>query len=289
MSGRTPGQLSDPAGGDPWSGLRAYTPARIALGRAGTSLPTGPHLDFQLAHARARTAVHAVLDVDALLDRLAPLDLEMLVLASAAEGRAMYLQRPDLGRRLDDASRERLAGHEKPGQKADEKAGENADGAPEVVFVIGDGLSARAIEENAPPFLDVMLPALRDAGWRIGPLAVVIGARVAIGDEIGAAMGAAMVVVLIGERPGLSSPDSLGLYLTANPRPGLTDEARNCVSNVRAAGLSHEGAAHKLLFLMTEARRRGISGVKLKDEAEVLADGRPKAGNFLLGPDGGQT
>lgn len=266
-----PPETSLASDGDPWSGLRAYTPARIALGRAGTSLPTRPHLEFQLAHARARTAVHAALGVEALVDRLAPLGLETLVVASAAEGRAMYLQRPDLGRRLDDASRDLLAGREKREE------------GPEVVFVIGDGLSALAIEENAAPFLEVMVPVLRDAGWRIGPLSVVTGARVAIGDEIGAALGAAMVVMLIGERPGLSSPDSLGLYLTANPRPGLTDEARNCVSNVRAAGLSHEGAAHKLLFLMTEARRRGLSGVRLKDEAEVLADGRPKAGNFLLG------
>ncbi len=256
------------AGADPWAGLRAYTPARIALGRAGTSLPTAPHLEFELAHAEARTAVHAVLDVSALVAALAPLGLDTLELASAAESRADYLQRPDKGRRLDDASRALLAARE----------GE----APEVVFVIGDGLSARAIDENAAGFLAVMVPALEDAGWRIGPLAVVTRARVAVGDEIGAALGAAMVVMLIGERPGLSSPDSLGLYMTANPRPGLTDEARNCVSNVRAAGLSYKAAAHKLLFLMTEARRRGVSGVTLKDEAEALSDGRPARGNFLL-------
>jgi ethanolamine ammonia-lyase small subunit len=255
---------------DPWSGLRAFTPARIALGRAGTSLPTRPHLDFQLAHAQARTAVHAVLDVPDLLARLAPLDLGTLSLASAAEDRAMYLQRPDKGRRLDAASRARLA------------AWPVSEEAPEVVFVIGDGLSALAIAENAAPFLAVMVPVLRDAGWRIGPLSVVTQARVAVGDEIGAALGAKIVVVLIGERPGLSSPDSLGLYMTADPRPGLTDDARNCVSNIRAGGLSHAGAAHKLLFLMTEARRRGLSGVRLKDEAEALSDGRPPVGNFLL-------
>lgn len=261
--------MSDEPVKDPWAGLRAYTPARIALGRAGTSLPTRPHLDFQLAHARARTAVHAGLDVAGLAGRLGALGLETLALSSAAEGRAIYLQRPDLGRRLDDGSRALLAARPAP------------PAPPEVVFVIGDGLSARAIEENAAPFLAVMVPALRDAGWRIGPAAIVTQARVAVGDEIGAALRAGMVVVLIGERPGLSSPDSLGLYLTANPRPGLTDEARNCVSNVRAAGLSHAAAAHKLLFLMTEARRRGVSGVSLKDEAETLADAAPK-GNFLL-------
>ena len=263
MSGRTP-----PTGRDLWSGLRAHTPARIALGRAGTSLPTAAHLDFQRAHAEARTAVHAALDVPGLVARLEGLGLAPLVLASAAESRADYLQRPDKGRRLDEASRARLA----------EEAGAGWD----VVFVIGDGLSARAIEENAAGFLAVMVPALREAGWRIGPACVVTQARVAVGDEIGAALGAGLVVVLIGERPGLSSPDSLGLYMTAAPRPGLTDAARNCVSNVRAAGLSHAAAAHKLLFLMTEARRRGVSGVSLKDEAEALVEARPARGNFLL-------
>ncbi|TPE50239.1 ethanolamine ammonia-lyase subunit EutC [Amaricoccus solimangrovi] len=257
-------------GRDPWAALGALTPARIALGRAGASLPTRPRLDFQLAHARARTAVHASLDLAGLAARLEPLGLETLTLASAAESRAEYLQRPDRGRRLDDASRAILAGRERPAE------------APEVVFVIGDGLSALAITANAAPFLEVMVPALRAAGWRIGPLAIVTQARVAIGDEIGAALGASMVVVLIGERPGLSSPDSLGLYLTAHPRPGLTDEARNCVSNVRAEGLSHAAAAHKLLYLMTEARRRGLSGVALKEEAEALADEAPRRRNFLL-------
>lgn len=255
-------------GADPWAGLRALTPARIALGRAGTSLPTGPHLDFQLAHARARTAVHAALDTGALAARLAPLGLETLTLASAAGGRAVYLQRPDLGRRLDEDSRARLAA----------RSGAEA---PDVVFMIGDGLSARAIEENAEPFLAALLPALRAAHWRVGPAAIVSQARVAAGDEIGAALGAGIVVVLIGERPGLSSPDSLGLYMTANPRPGLTDEARNCVSNVRAAGLSHAAAAHRLFHLMSEARRRGLSGVRLKDEAEALATDAPRR-NFLL-------
>jgi ethanolamine ammonia-lyase small subunit len=269
-SERPPSARQPGTGQDPWSGLRAYTPARIALGRAGTSLPTRPHLDFQLAHARARTAVHAALDVAGLAGRLDPLGLETLVLASAAESRAMYLQRPDKGRRLDAPSSGLLAARARPEQ------------APEVAFVIGDGLSALAIEENAAPFLETIVPVLRDAGWRIGPLSIVTQARVAVGDEIGAALGAGIVVVLIGERPGLSSPDSLGLYLTASPRPGLTDEARNCVSNVRAEGLSHKAAAHKLLFLLTEARRRGLSGVRLKDEAEVLSDGRPPAGNFLL-------
>ena len=259
----TPGPVTP----SPWTRLRALTPARIALGRAGTSLPTAPHLEFQLAHARARKAVHLALDRAALADRLAPLGLTPLILHSAAPDRASYLQRPDLGRRLDTASRAALAGR---------------GGGCDVALVIGDGLSATAIDENAPPFLRLLLPALEQGGWQVGPLAIAAQARVAIGDEIGAALGARMVVVLIGERPGLSSPDSLGLYLTHAPRPGLTDEARNCISNVRAAGLGHAAAAHKLIFLMTEARRRGLSGVALKDEAEALADSTAPRRNFLL-------
>jgi ethanolamine ammonia-lyase small subunit len=145
------------------------------------------------------------------------------------------------------------------------------DGGYDVVFVIGDGLSSFAIEENAAPFLNVMLPPLRDQKYRVAPLVIVREARVAVGDEVGELLGASMVVVLIGERPGLSSPDSMGIYMTLKPRVGLTDEARNCISNVRREGLSYDLAAHKLLYLMTEARRRGLSGVQLKDEAETLS------------------
>lgn len=254
-----------PVTANPWGALRALTPARIALGRAGVSLPTAPHLDFQMAHARARKAVGLALETDTLQQGLADLGQQAMVLQSAAESRAAYLQRPDLGRRLGPASRQALTqvpkGHD-------------------LALVIADGLSATAIAQNALPFLQVLLPALQ--GWRIAPLTIVTQGRVAIGDEIGAALGAAMVVVLIGERPGLSSPDSLGLYLTHGPRPGLTDEARNCISNVRPAGLGYPEAAHKLVFLMTEARRRGLSGVDLKDESEVLA-GPSIRPNFLLG------
>lgn len=246
----------------PWTGLRALTPARIALGRAGISLPTAPHLAFQMAHAQARKAVQLELQAEALADGLGALGLQVMQLHSAAPDRPSYLQRPDLGRRLDAASRAVLP----------------AAGECELALVIGDGLSATAIHENALPFLRLLLPAL--AGWRIGPVSVVRQARVAIGDEIGAGLGAGNVVVLIGERPGLSSPDSMGLYLTHAPRPGLTDEARNCISNVRPQGLSHAEAAHKLVFLLTEARRRGLSGVALKDEAEALAT--PARRNFLL-------
>jgi len=255
---------------DPWTKLRQYTDARIALGRSGTSLPTKPHLEFQLAHARARDAVHHELDVPAFAETLRARGLETVLLHSAAESRSMYLQRPDKGRRLDAQSRASLEALPRPAEPYD------------AVFVIGDGLSALAIEENAASFLDAVLPTLKE-DWRIAPLCIVKEARVAVGDEVGEILGAKMVVVLIGERPGLSSPDSMGIYMTLNPRVGLTDESRNCISNIRSQGLSYEQAAYKLRYLMSEARKRGLSGVNLKDEAEAL----PKAGlasadNFLI-------
>lgn len=256
---------------NPWDKLRQYTPARIALGRAGTSLPTKPHLEFQLAHARARNAVHHELDVGRLEGTLVARGYEVRVLHSAAGDRPTYLQRPDKGRRLDDESRDAVAHMECPAEGYD------------VVFVIGDGLSSFAIEENAAPFLDVILPPLVEQKWQIAPLVIVREARVAVGDEVGELLGAGMVVVLIGERPGLSSPDSMGVYMTLKPRVGLTDEARNCISNVRREGMSYEVAAHKLLYLMTEARKRGHSGVQLKDEAETLSSAVTGSGeNFLI-------
>lgn len=241
---------------NPWTRLRRYTPARIALGRTGTSLPTKPHLEFQLAHARARNAVHHELDIAKLESELAGRSLDTRILHSAAESRPEYLQRPDKGRRLDEPSRQALI----------ELAGRNEE--YDAVFVIGDGLSSFAIEENAIPFLDTILPPLKELGWRIAPMIVVKEARVAVGDEVGELLNTAIVVVLIGERPGLSSPDSMGVYMTFNPKIGVTDEARNCISNVRRDGLSYELSAHKLLYLMTEARKRGLSGVGLKDEAD---------------------
>ena len=259
---------------NPWSKLRQYTPARIALGRAGTSLPTKPHLEFQLAHARARNAVHHELNIPALQEALQLLGHEVVVLHSAAGNRPVYLQRPDKGRRLDQQSRTELEGRPRQAEPFD------------VVFVIGDGLSALAIEENAAAFLGVMSPALSAGGWRVAPLVVVKEARVAVGDEVGEVLGAGIAVVLIGERPGLSSPDSMGIYMTLKPRIGLTDESRNCISNVRPEGLSYMHAAHKLLYLMTEARKRGHSGVLLKDEAEALPRAVLTSGeNFLIGTD----
>lgn len=223
--------------------LRAFTNARVALGRSGHSLPTAELLRFQLDHARARDAVHQALD---------PRSLPPHVLVrSAASDRATYLRRPDLGRRLSDDSAASLM----PG---------NYDAA----LVVADGLSALAVERHAPPLLDALLPKLE--GWRLPPLHVVLQGRVAIGDEIGQRLGASMVVLLIGERPGLTSPDSLGLYLTWAPRPGRTDAERNCISNVRPEGLDYALAAHKLHFLMQEARARRLSGVALKEDALLL-------------------
>jgi ethanolamine ammonia-lyase small subunit len=258
-------------GADPWNKLRRYTPARIALGHAGTSMPTKPHLEFQLAHARARDAVHHELDIPALQGALQSRGYETILLHSSAESRPHYLQRPDKGRRLDADSHATLEASPRPAEPYD------------VVFVIGDGLSALAIEENAAKFLDAIMPSLVKDGWRMAPLSIVKEARVAVGDEVGAALGAKMVVILIGERPGLSSPDSMGIYMTLNPRVGLTDESRNCISNIRPGGLGYDHAAHRLLYLMTEARRRGLSGVKLKDEAAALPKAGPEsADNFLI-------
>ncbi len=255
---------------NPWNRLRQYTPARIALGRAGTSMPTKPHLEFQLAHARARTAVHHELDIPALTEALRSRGYESIVVHSSAESRPVYLQRPDMGRRLNPESRARLEDLVHPAEGCD------------VAFVIGDGLSALAIEENAVAFIDRIHPEIARHGWRVAPLVIVKEARVAIGDEVGQVLGAQLVVVLIGERPGLSSPDSMGIYMTLKPRVGLTDEARNCISNVRPEGLSYDQAAHKLAFLMTEGRRRGISGVHLKDETDALPTGASGSFNNFL-------
>jgi ethanolamine ammonia-lyase small subunit len=220
--------------------LRQFTPARVALGRAGHSLPTRELLRFQLDHARARDAVYEPLNPSAL-------GLPHLLVRSTARDRGAYLRRPDLGRRLSPESRALLAR-----------------GDYDAALVIADGLSAPAVHHHAAGVLAALAPML--AEWKLAPLVVALQARVAIGDEIGAALGARMVAVLIGERPGLTSPDSLGIYLTWNPRPGRTDAERNCISNVREDGLSYDVAAHKLLFLMEESRRRKLSGVALKEE-----------------------
>jgi ethanolamine ammonia-lyase small subunit len=234
--------------------LRDFTPARVDLGRTGHSLPTWELLDFQLAHAQARDAVHLPLDVNSLVLELRQANIPCLALASQAHDRPTYLRRPDLGRRLNAASRDVLVPL---------KLGYDA------AFIIADGLSALAVHRHAAPLLELVLSRL---DWNIAPVMVVEQGRVAIGDEIGELLGVKLTVVLIGERPGLSSPDSLGIYLTWQPRPGRTDAERNCISNIRAAGLSYEIAAHKLLFLMNESRRLKLSGVQLKERAPLLLD-----------------
>jgi ethanolamine ammonia-lyase small subunit len=240
---------------NPWQALRQFTAARIALGRSGVSLPTSAQLEFQLAHARARDAVHLALDTQALSQALSNGGDTCITLSSAAETRDIYLQRPDLGRRLDAASRSTLQERQRGGERCYDLA-----------IVIADGLSALAIEQNAQPFLNALKQRLLPENWTLAPIAIVRQGRVAIGDEVGELLGAKVVVVLIGERPGLSSPDSMGLYLTWAPRLGLTDESRNCISNVRPAGLSYAEAAYKLHYLLTQAHQRQLSGVQLKDE-----------------------
>ena len=256
--------------GDPWHALRALTPARIALGRAGTSLPSSAQLDFQYAHAQARDAVHLPFDQAALVQARP----ESLSLHSAAGDRHVYLQRPDLGRRLDEASLHTLQTY----------ANEHATGF-DLALVIADGLSALAVHRHALPMLERIERIAADEGWSLAPICLVEQGRVAVADEVAQALGARMVVLLIGERPGLSSPDSLGLYFTYAPRVGLNDAARNCISNVRLQGLSYATAAHKLQYLMREAHKRQLSGVHLKDEAlvpEIDNDTPQRPGNFLL-------
>ena len=243
---------------NPWQELRRLTPARIALGRAGTSLPTTAQLDFQYAHAQARDAVHLPFDHAGLAAQLAERGRASLLLHSAAADRHSYLQRPDLGRKLNDESAQQLR----------EYAQANPGGV-DLAVVIADGLSALAVHRHSLPFLTRLEEQAAADNWSLSPVVLVEQGRVAVADEIGELLGAKMVVILIGERPGLSSPDSLGLYFTYAPKVGLTDAYRNCISNVRLEGLSYGMAAHRLLYLMREACRRQLSGVNLKDEAEV--------------------
>ena len=252
---------------NPWQQLRQFTRARIALGRAGHSQTTDTVLAFGLAHAQARDAVHLPLDRVAVESALGQAGFASVPVHSAAPDRAHYLRRPDLGRRLDDASRARLA-----------KA--HADPVPDVVFVIADGLSALAAQRHGVPLLCAVRERLPQ-DWAVAPVVIAEQSRVALGDEVGESMGARQVVMLIGERPGLSSPDSLGLYLTYAPRVGRTDAERNCISNVRSEGLSYAQAADRLVFLLRGAAALGCSGVALKDDsAHALpgdADGRGDA------------
>ena len=234
--------------------LRRFTMARVGLGRAGNSVSTRDQLDFQLAHARARDAVHQPFDPHAIKVE----GLEFLVVKSAARDRQEYLRRPDLGRTLDQPSKERV---------------EKIAGPFDVVFVVADGLSPLAVQTQAAQLLQTVTAKL--AGWTIAPIVVASQARVALSDEIGALTNSSLAVMLIGERPGLSSADSMGVYLTWAPGPGRTDADRNCISNIRPEGLSVGAASELLLLLMVEARGRRLSGVNLKPQSAALPSPTP--------------
>jgi len=255
---------------DPWHSLKQFTPARIALGRAGMSLPTRACLDFQLAHALARDAVNIPLDFTGLEQRLNVRGYQTLTLQTQAENQSVYLQRPDLGRLLS-ASAMACLQHSAP--------------IPvDAVVVVADGLSSTAIEHHAEPFLGLLLPELQQKGYRLPPLCLVKHGRVAIGDAIAEHYAASLCIVLIGERPGLSSPDSMGIYFTYQARSGIsTDADRNCISNIHNNGLSYQQALKKLLFLLNGAEKLQFSGVNLKDETtDAEPNDRLKQANFLL-------
>ena len=239
---------------DPWTELRRFTTARIALGRSGGSVPTRELLDFRLAHARACDAVLTFFDPLALAERLEVFSLPVVTLESAASDRAEYLQRPDRGRKL--------AFHSKSILK--EMAAQLP--ACDLVIIVSDGLSTLAANTQCEPVLAALLPLLRESGWTLGPLVVARHARVALQDEVGAILRARISLMLLGERPGLGSADSLGAYFTFGPAPGKSDAERNCVSNIRPGGLSPVAAARKLHWLLCESNRIGLSGIALKDD-----------------------
>lgn len=244
---------------DQWVALRRFTRARIALGRTGHAVPTGVMLDFQLAHAEARDAVHIPWDVAAFAGQLRELGEEALILDTPVTGRGEYLRRPDLGRVLTEESRTRLRCV--------------ADGEADVALIVTNGLSSTAVERHGIPLLQAIVSGYQTRGFRIAPIALVANGRVALLDDVGSALAARVAVIIVGERPGLSAADSLGIYLTFAPKPENTDAERNCISNIRPPdGLSYEAAVEKLLYLTGEALRRGISGVALKDETMGLLD-----------------
>jgi ethanolamine ammonia-lyase small subunit len=238
--------------------LRNYTPARVSLSSTGHSIATSEVLNFQLAHAQARDAVHAALHSASFAQRLrnelpSAGSLSILTLRTNAPDRTTYLRRPDLGRSLAPDSATQLRGV-----------------ACDLALVIADGLSALAVERSAIPLLRYLLPQLQEDGWTIGPIALVSQGRVAIGDEVGFLLGAKLSLVLIGERPGLSSPASLGAYITWQPHPERTDADRNCVSNICGDGLSPESAAAKIFRYVRNARAGQLTGIRLKDDAPTL-------------------
>jgi ethanolamine ammonia-lyase small subunit len=246
---------------DPWSNLKRFTDARIGLGRSGSAMPTREVLDFAMAHAMARDAVTTPLDWAPIEASARDLGLETLHVSSAARDRSEYLRRPDLGRQLSAASRSELVKHQGIG--------------PDLLIVACDGLSSKAITANFAPFLGAFLPFVRAKSWKLGPVLLADEARVALGDDAGEILAAKAVLMLLGERPGLSSPDSLGAYLTYQPRVGLKDADRNCISNIRVRGLSYQDAAFKLAWLIDQAFKRQMTGVGLKDESNAQIESKP--------------
>ncbi|ATC84146.1 ethanolamine ammonia-lyase subunit EutC [Pseudoalteromonas agarivorans] len=268
---------------NPWSDLRRFTDARIGLGRAGISLPTSEMLAFQLSHAQARDAVNFPLDISEMTKTLSAIDAlseveKPLSVQSEAVDRVTYLQRPDLGRKLNQAGRTTLLNTMQNRQSSTQAQ-------YDLAIVVVDGLSSLAVQKNAAPFISELLKQLptEPSPYKIAPITLVEQGRVAIGDDIGELLNAQVVMVLIGERPGLSSPDSLGLYLTWEPKTGLNDACRNCISNIRPAGLSYFEAARRAVYLLQEAKKRGLTGVNLKDRTQDdVIEHQVQTTNFLI-------
>ncbi|HCT2105218.1 TPA: ethanolamine ammonia-lyase subunit EutC [Acinetobacter baumannii] len=243
---------------DQWEKLKQFTDARIALGRAGCSIPTRALLEFQLSHAQAKDAVYQEKDVSYLSEQLAQQQLQSFHIQSNAPNKEIYLKRPDLGRQLSNPSKDTLI----------KKYAENPQ-QYDVCIVVGDDLSARAIEANAIVFIAALSEQIQQENWSLAPIVLATGSRVALGDEVAEIFKASMLVMLIGERPGLSSPDSMGIYYTWNAYSGCLDSKRNCISNVRSAGLSIPVAVQRLMALMRKSKQLGFSGVNLKDEHQL--------------------
>jgi len=241
---------------DSWGKLKAFTNARIALGRTGIAAPLKEVLDFRLCHAHARDAVYSALKVDELEGSLQQFQIPVIIVNSNAKDRAVYLQRPDHGRKLNDASAKNLKNE--------------SNYSTDIAIVIADGLSATAINEHAVHVVKKLIPFLKQSVLTIAPIVIAKQARVAIADEIGSILNAKLSVILIGERPGLSSPDSMGAYITYQPSPGKTDESRNCVSNIRPEGLTYDAAAEKIAKLINASLQLKLSGILLKDDLQQL-------------------
>lgn len=256
---------------DPWQGLKEFTDARIALGRTGCSMLTDEWLKFSLAHARARDSINMPFERDKVAERLQAMGLDVVYAESAASSRATFIRRPDLGKKLSDESRERLRQMDYPGA--------------DVLIVIGDGLSSKAVHKQALPLIREFLPYMEELNMKVGPIVLAKQSRVALGDDIAEMMHCGLVVMLIGERPGLSSPDSLGIYMTYKPYAGRLESERNCISNVRPEGLSYDRAAFKLAWLVEMAYERQVSGTALKDCSDDPNSHhllKPHVGNYLI-------